>query len=351
MRQNLISVIVPIYNMERYLEQCIQSLLNQDYKNIEILLINDGSNDNSAAICRKYSKKDRRIIYIEQENQGVSAARNTGICHSSGEWISFVDGDDWATLDMLSSLLRCAEDKDVIIGDAYAAKNGKIDKFSFFTIDIAESQKRSPLYLIGNALGCTSYGAGKYSNVGVPWAKLYRREFLVRNHIEFPVGVRRMQDMLFNINIFSKTQRVNFCNRPIYYYRITDNSVCRRYDSQYDEVIQQILLGLRDLVESNKDPEIQKLYDFKRVQLLLENIALHYGHPKCPLAYKEKRKGIKQIFDLSVNRNALETCEKSLFSRKQKIILGLLLNHRYAVVYQIYHLRNMVQKFLKNVDM
>lgn len=99
-----ISIIVPIYNVEKYLDRCITSILNQSYFNIEIILINDGSTDNSLNICNKYQKKDNRILIINQDNQGLSAARNQGINIASGEYFGFIDGDDWIEKDMFKSL-------------------------------------------------------------------------------------------------------------------------------------------------------------------------------------------------------------------------------------------------------
>ena len=95
MNNNLISIIVPVYNVSEYLPRCLDSLINQTYKNIEIILVNDGSTDNSLEICKKYAEKDLRIKVIDKENGGISSARNTGIAEASGEWIGFVDSDDY----------------------------------------------------------------------------------------------------------------------------------------------------------------------------------------------------------------------------------------------------------------
>ena len=100
----LISIIVPIYNVEKYLRQCLDSIMNQTYQNFECLLINDGSPDNSANICREYVDKDSRFKYFEKENGGVSSARNLGIEYSKGEYITFIDSDDWVDSDYLELL-------------------------------------------------------------------------------------------------------------------------------------------------------------------------------------------------------------------------------------------------------
>ena len=107
--EDLISVIVPIYNVESYLEQCIKSIINQTYKNIEIILIDDGSTDKSPKICDKYKQKDSRIIVVHKQNTGVSATRNIGLELSKGKWIAFVDSDDWIEKEYLEELLLNAK--------------------------------------------------------------------------------------------------------------------------------------------------------------------------------------------------------------------------------------------------
>ena len=103
----LISIIVPIYNVENYLRQCLDSIMNQTYRNFECLLINDGSSDNSEDICREYVSKDSRFRYFEKENGGVSSARNLGIECSGGAYITFIDADDWVDSDYFRSSLQC----------------------------------------------------------------------------------------------------------------------------------------------------------------------------------------------------------------------------------------------------
>ena len=106
---NKISIIVPIYNTEQYLERCLKSLINQDYKNIEIILVNDGSDDNSLAICNKYKKNDDRIIVIDKQHTGVSDTRNIGIKRATGDYIGFVDSDDYIDKNMFKKLINGAE--------------------------------------------------------------------------------------------------------------------------------------------------------------------------------------------------------------------------------------------------
>ena len=112
MDEKLISVIVPVYNVERYLRQCIESITNQSYKNLQIILIDDGSKDNSGKICDEYAEKDKRVEVIHKENTGVSAARNTGLDNAKGEWITFVDADDWVEKNFCEILIKKATENE-----------------------------------------------------------------------------------------------------------------------------------------------------------------------------------------------------------------------------------------------
>ena len=115
MEKYKISVVVTVFNVERYLDDCIQSILNQSYKNLEIILINDGSTDRSLEICKYYEKNDSRIILISQKNCGAVMARKSGIINASGEYITFVDGDDWIDGDAYRSVIEMSDDEDILM--------------------------------------------------------------------------------------------------------------------------------------------------------------------------------------------------------------------------------------------
>ena len=232
--------------MEKYLDQCIQSLIQQSYHNIEIILINDGSSDDSGAICRKYEEFDPRVIYVEQRNRGTAAARNAGLERAVGEWISFVDADDWLPENAVAALAACANGYDIAIGDYYCVSDGKARWEHFFRQDVSDEDKVSSLWLIGNALGCPAYGIGGGCNIGVPWARLFRKAFLVENGICSPVGLKRMQDTVLNIRAFMCAPRICYCPQPVYYYRVWGKSASRAYDHQ------PVLLPQRLSVESER---------------------------------------------------------------------------------------------------
>lgn len=232
MSQNdIVSVIVPIYNAEKYLKECIDSIINQTYSNIQIILVNDGSKDSSWKICKKFEKEDKRIIAFTQSNSGVSVARNVGLQNAIGKWIMFVDPDDVLDLTILENLLSKADaDTDIVACTCY----GFIDKIkkraSFFKNDRIFSDDKTDLFL---QLSDDKYGqTGELvTAIGVPWGKIYRHSFIKKYNLEFDPKLRRMQDNVFNLYAFYYAIKIYYLNAPLYFYRLDhiNNYVLKHY--------------------------------------------------------------------------------------------------------------------------
>ena len=187
----VISVIVPVYNAEKYLRECLDSIVNQTYKNIEIILVDDGSTDGSGAICDEYADKDVRIKVYHIPNGGVSNARNLGIDNANGEYLMFVDSDDEVSRDCIEKLYCAIEykEQDLVIGNF---------------CDVYENRKiiqHENLSIIGNL-------QDDYANIRIllqgPWGKLYRSEILKKNKIRFRVDISLTEDQIFNYDFLKK---------------------------------------------------------------------------------------------------------------------------------------------------
>ncbi len=211
--KDLISIIVPVYNAEKYLEKCLTSLQTQTYEELEILLIDDGPKDNSAGICQAFCEKDSRFVYIYQENQGVSAARNRGLREAKGEYVGFVDSDDWLEQDTYETLysLIVEESADVAIISFFLDINGNIqaarDDFKRILFDNKGAIKEMHL---GNKF------AGQLCN------KLIKRELLV--NLELPKGIAILEDMVFMWDVFFKSKKIVFQDVHKYHYVINETS-------------------------------------------------------------------------------------------------------------------------------
>ena len=218
-KQELISVIIPVYNVETYLPQCINSVLEQSYQNFEIILVNDGSKDTSGAICDNYAKKYSRIKVIHQENAGASAARNTGLKMASGEYVYFLDADDWLESVAFEVLLKSmeVEQADFVFFDAYSIDedSGNISKKHYSHKKPYKSGKGHELMkqLLIN----------KEFHVA-PWSMFFRTKFLVQSQICFEEGII-YEDMLFAYQVFSMAQKVSYVPAYLYFRRYRENSV------------------------------------------------------------------------------------------------------------------------------
>lgn len=240
--EDKVSVIVPIYNAGKYLEECINSIVKQTYDNLQIILVNDGSRDNSWKICQQLQKSDNRISITSQPNSGVSVARNTGLDLANGKWIMFVDPDDILDKNIVSDLLdEVNSDRDIIISTCYGFDTYSKKRAHFFTEDREFKKDKEDLYL---QLLDLPYGqTGEiFTAIGVPWGKLYRRSFLDKFGLKFDSKLRRMQDNIFNMYAFYYAREIKYVDKPLYYYRLENiNTFWKRNILNYEKIFKPVI--------------------------------------------------------------------------------------------------------------
>lgn len=217
MDEALVSVIVPIYNVEKYLRICLDTIVNQTYKNLEIILIVDGATDLSGLICQEYQKKDSRVIVIVQENAGLSAARNTGMSYSHGEFIGFVDSDDFIYLDMYEKLVRVMQqtNADIVECQAETVYQDKMYVQQDASFDISELSGYDALEKL------MRHVKSEFPRYAV-WNKLFRREILY--NLNFPVGEIH-EDYFFDAVAFLRAKKYVLLNQQLYCHRIRSHSI------------------------------------------------------------------------------------------------------------------------------
>lgn len=209
-----VSIIVPVYNVAEYLEDCLNSLVNQSYENIEIILINDGSKDNSLKILKTFAEKDLRIKVFDNENHGVSYTRNFGLKNSTGEYVAFVDSDDIVAKNYIEVLVNSLElnNADMSICSFVSFK----DQQPNFTN--AENNK-----VFTNNLETVFYTFTR----GMPWGKLFKRELLIKNNIKFNEEVYICEDLFFNMQYASNCKSFVFNSSKLYGYLQREGSAVR----------------------------------------------------------------------------------------------------------------------------
>ncbi len=219
---SLISVVVPVYNVKQYLDDCMHSIVNQTYKNIEIILVDDGSTDGSGELCEEWKAKDSRIRVIHQENGGLSAARNTGIEAASGEYIAFIDSDDLFETDAIMNLYNCASSlsADLVVGQGL-----RVDEEGNQITEGKYADKYVPTgeeYVISKEEFWKHFSDNLYFIVA--WSKLYKKELF--NNVKFPVG-QINEDFAIAKPLIENVNTIAYMGKRMYKYRIRQGSIMR----------------------------------------------------------------------------------------------------------------------------
>lgn len=249
--EKLISIIVPVYNVEKYLERCINSITNQTYKNIEIILVDDGSKDNSGKMCDELKQKDTRIKVIHKENGGLSDARNAGLKIASGEYVGFVDSDDYIENDMFETMYNLTQkyNSDISIVSFYELYKGKVigvrDSKNLEELDKIEAIKE---LLIDTKI--QSYA----------WNKLFKKELF--EGIEFPTN-KNFEDIATTLLLFERANKVVLLEEPKYYYVRRDDSIVgtRNYKT-YKDYLEVIYNKYFYLDGKYKELDLYNAYNF-----------------------------------------------------------------------------------------
>lgn len=214
----LVSIIVPVYNAEDYLERCIRSILQQTYENIELILVNDGSTDRSFEICQQFAAKDDRIVLINKPNAGVSDSRNRGIAKAKGKYLQFADSDDWLLPEATALMVQRAEQSrcEFVIAPFYRV----IEPILLVNGHIKEDGK----YRIEEfALEMMKAPSNFY--YGVMWNKLYRRDIVREHGLQCDPAINWCEDFIFNLQYLGYVQQVYVLQEPVYYYLKRKNSL------------------------------------------------------------------------------------------------------------------------------
>ena len=255
--QPLVSIIVPIYNVEAYLEKCLDSLVSQIYSNIEILLIDDGSTDNSGLIADKYANEYDYISVTHNTNSGLSSARNDGLKQANGEWIAFVDSDDYVRRDYVSTLLKIAQFKDAQIS---TCKFMRVSNEKNANINLWQSKLMSGHEAINES----------FINMWSPdvWQCLFKASILKDNNITFPVG-REYESVAVKIKTLYYADKVAFTNEKLYYYVNRVDSITHKPFTQ--KTLEDKLTALDDIqsfIDQTGDKNISEYYEYYAFQYL-----------------------------------------------------------------------------------
>ena len=254
------SVIIPVYNAERTLRRCLDSLVDQSFDDYELLLINDGSTDGSDAICREYANAHPRVRYFAKENGGVSSARNLGLEQATGDYILFVDSDDWLSTETLQKAADAAaqNDADIVIWAytrEYLQGSFPVQLLNRHDECWCGDRAKTILRRLFGPVGPELALPQSIDNLVTVWGKLYKRELLNGEAFE---DVRRIasEDLLFNVPVFYKANTIVYVNVPLYhYYKDNEYSLTHRYPENLPEQYEKLQNRMAQFAKKNALPE------------------------------------------------------------------------------------------------
>lgn len=333
MQEIKISIIVPMYNAASSIERCLKSILRQSYENIEIILINDGSVDNSLEVASKLAASDSRLHIINIKNQGVSNARNIGIDTSNGDYIIFVDSDDYIDLKMIEILVDYIEryKADVVVYDpVFESVKGEYIKTVTKNIQPDVLLTRNEIvskvlpWIYGNTLGqeqAFEIAKKKQKDLYIdcynaPWQAVYKKDLV--NDIRFNKFLNIYEDLLFNVNIYAKCQTIVYCEQAMYHYICNNsNSLATKYHDNYIEMKTLLFHLMNNNVDENLLPNSLKSdLEYRIVEDLL---SILINETKGKNNRKAQIQRIKKYIDDEQIKNAISN------KKSKKLTLNLIL--------------------------
>ncbi len=342
--KNFISYIIPVYNAQNYLRRCVESILNGIGSEEEIILVEDGSTDNSRAICEELSKEYNCIKTIHQTNSGEACARNAGMDMASGEWIVFVDSDDYLAVDYHEMLIRelktsfdivmYAFQKDDELGQHGNSNSGlenKIFEKSQIKIDLAGK------CFCGKA---DFTGSGRFSCRSV-WAKAFKREFILKNYIRFHDHVFIGPDCEFMFECYLKASRIRYVDTPFYYYFYNMSSITHRYKP---DMVENTVIS-RSVMEPllKQFSEYIPHYETYLLNMLILHIRDDFYHKASPLRGAERRNHISEVIDrgkyAESYKIAVQTKKIQFYPIEKRIVFWAAVNKKYGMLFVLYKLR------------
>lgn len=336
----LVSIIVPVYNMEKSLYGCIKKILTQTYCNLEVILVDDGSKDNSGAVCDQIQTEDSRVKAFHTSNQGSGPARNYGIKQSSGKYIYFPDADDFLKQNAIEVLVDAAErtDSDLIV-------------FGYESLDLKGKKQYSKIYkpaifegeTVRNDYSEFMATSSSYPIQGAPWNKFFSRQIISDNQVFYP-PLRRHQDEAFIANYVNFTKRICFVSEQLYVHILNDLKLeWKKYPKDYLDVVIELFETRKRtiLLWNKKDTKTRNLVYVEYICKIIKALELFFS-PKLNLKGDARKKriidGIKKskIADISISDG---------LGRYQTVILNLIRRQKFGLVFAVLWAKVFVEKF------
>lgn len=349
-----ISIIVPVYNVERYLDKCLESLLNQTIKDIEIILVNDGSTDSSGEICEKYRWKDSRIVLIQQENAGVSAARNTGLFHAKGDCVGFVDPDDWvepAMFEKMHGLIE-RENSDLCLCSFAVHKNGK-SKLAADLLDFEkwiDHQGKVKKALLLDMIGSPDMNIGSKTIMGSVCRMLVKRSLIETHGLRFEPGLSYMEDTLFFMGALLKSEKISLTAEALYHYVLRGGSATQKYRPRFLEELKRIHQIMQETLEREGALAEEFLHRLNNRYIHMSILAIMN---ECKIG-NEKRMAdrldvIREVCSDPKLRKLIGEMDITAFTLRRKMVFTSILHNRILPLLIYYTAMNRYKRFFEKI--
>lgn len=329
MSNNTVSVIVPIYNAEKHIKKTIESIMNQSYENIELILVNDGSTDDSFSIIKKYEKYDN-VIIISKENGGVSDSRNVGISKATGDYIMFVDSDDYLEIDMIEQMVKNATDNNVDIVRCNYSKLSDNTKTDNKIPEIFIRHPKIDKLDFDNILYNNFFNNHTWYSV---WGQLIRRSCI--KDCKFRTSLSIGEDLMFNLSIYQNANGIYFLNKSLYNYVCNDNGITRsKSTDKLIKKMQDSLVVYTDIYDRFKNKE--EVQD-AMLERFVESIVLASYKIIQSMKNTQKKNSYKVIDNYFESKLMIIVHKKKIYNKLKisKRILYILLRHKMYFVIRL----------------
>lgn len=344
---NLVSIIIPVYNSELYLDECINSILKQTYVNIECILVNDGSKDSSGNICDYYKRSDNRVKVIHQDNRGVSSARNRGLKEAKGDWIMFIDSDDWVDIDIVEKSLQY--ESDIISWNHFKEYPSKQVMIHINPHEITRRDNDIKYFIMG--LMVPHYDK-IINNVDITinhtrssCSKLFKSNII--KGLIFSETLPLAEDAFFCFQAYERASSITFLNTPAYHYRTNLDSAIHKYRENIEEINQSILKLFIDNKSTLLNNKELSIFNLGLIYECINNSLIHkYIYNGNILNIRKNVKSFKTNATY-INQDKKYYEYKKYFPIHQRIAIYLYMKRYFYVLFMFTFIKQSIRKMLR----
>lgn len=343
-----LSVIVPVYKVDKaYLGECFESIISQSFSDIELIIVDDGADEDTASFIDSYDYKGIDAKIIHQENMGVAVARNVGLFAATGEYVTFIDSDDTIGQDCFKTIIEYSKENelDVLLFGINILRDGRASIFSPYTCDIPRfSPKKKEELLFKILVGILPFyecPPASADAAGSACAKLYRREFLVNNDLRYTQGLKRAEDMEYNLRVIDKAGSVGYLYKMFYNYRQLATSATYTYRPGGIEVFSKSLGAIKKyLVSASKGDLYMQVYYMRCMFFFLESMDMDYLNPANTKPFNARIKELRDAASADPYAEAFLNLKGEHLTFARKIPLFLIRHKMFTVLALFYTVYN-----------